>query len=387
MTARLPPSLSILGTRGIPARHGGFETFAEHFACHLADRGWQVRVFCQEEGAQAGWEDRWQGVRLVHVPSRLKGPAGTVEFDLRCVALVLREPSDVHLTLGYNTALFSVLLRLRRLRNVFNMDGLEWKRSKWPLPVRGWFYLNEWLGCWLGNRLVADHPQIARHLSRRGVARKITMIPYGADAIHAADAAVPASFGLKPGHYALVVARAEPENSILEIVRAFSRRRRHLMLVVVGAYDPRRFSYHRKVFEAAGAEVRFIGPVYDRAALGALRFHARWYFHGHRVGGTNPSLLEAMAAGCAVLAHDNPFNRWVAGDTALYFRNEYDCAVAIERLLHDEAVLAASREGSRRRHVERFEWPPVMEAYERLLLSCCGHEVPQQREACWADDP
>ena len=366
------PTLSILGSRGIPARHGGFETFAEALAPYLAARGWGVRVYCQEEGAQEWSEEYWRGVRLVRVPIRLSGPAGTIEFDLKCVLDALRKPSDVQLTLGYNTAVFGLLFKIWGRSNVYNMDGFEWKRRKWPLPVRVWFYVNEWLGCWLGDRLVADHPLIRRHLERRRVGHKVTVIPYGADLIREADAAVPAEFGLTPGGYALIVARAEPENSILEIVRAFTRKRRGIRLVVVGAYDRDKYRYHQQVFDSDNWEVQFVGAVYDREKLGALRYHARWYFHGHRVGGTNPSLLEAMAAGCAVIAHDNPFNRWVAGETALYFRNEYDCAVEIEKLIEDETALAVSRDGSRRRHAEMFEWPAVLEAYERLLLSCCG---------------
>ena len=194
-------SINILGTRGIPARYGGFETFAETLALYLQSRGWQVTVYCHDEEGGARRQERWRGVDLVHVPSRLHGAAGTVEFDLKCTFDALRRDNCVNLVLGYNTAVFSLLYRLTGRCNIMNMDGLEWRRSKWPRPIRWWFYANEWLGCWLGNRLVADHPEIARHLASRGVGRKVTTIPYGSEPVNSADPALLEQFGLRAGGY------------------------------------------------------------------------------------------------------------------------------------------------------------------------------------------
>ncbi|HEY0419647.1 MAG TPA: DUF1972 domain-containing protein, partial [Acetobacteraceae bacterium] len=180
---RARPRLLILGTRGIPARHGGFETFAERLALHLVGRGWKVEVFCQDEPGESGPEC-WRGVRLRRVPVPWFGAKGSILFDWRA----MRQARDgLLLTLGYNTALFGVLARLRRLPNLINMDGVEWRRAKWPKPVRAWFWLNEWLGSRLGSHLIADHPAIADHLARPrrfGAAgrERITTIPYGADA-------------------------------------------------------------------------------------------------------------------------------------------------------------------------------------------------------------
>jgi len=368
-------SLSILGTRGIPAQHGGFETFAEALAVYLQGRGWEVRVYCQGDSGQQRTETRWRGVQLVTIPSCLGGPFGTVEFDFRCILDAVRRPSTVNLTLGYNTAGLNILFRLFGRPNVFNMDGLEWQRSKWSLPVRAAFYVNEWLGCWLGDRLIADNPAIASHLRRRGVPGKIVTIPYGASIVRDAPTLAIFDLGLRPGGYVLLVARAEPENSILEMVKAFSARPRDVLLVVLGAYDPRRNAYHAAVQAAASEEVLFLGAIYDQNALAALRFHALAHFHGHRVGGTNPSLVEALGAGCAVLAHDNPFNRWVAGDAALYFSSIAECEAAIEVLLSDGERLAALRCASRQRHAAQFTWPAVLDAYERVLLEACGEQV------------
>jgi len=365
-----------LGTRGIPARHGGFETFAAVLAPYLQGRGWQVTVYCQADPGTRPSISDWQGIRLVTLPTRMVGPLGTMEFDLKCILHSLRHPSGVNLTLGYNTAIFSLLLRFRGRINLINMDGLEWKRSKWSAPARAWFYLNEWLGCWIGNRLIADHPEIARHLRTRGVAHKVVMIPYGAELVRDGSMSVPVAFGLVSAGYLLIVARPEPENSILELVRAFSVRRRGIKLAVLGAYAPETNSYHAMVAAAASDEVLFLGAIYDPTTVAALRYHALAYCHGHRVGGTNPSLVEALGAGCAVLAHDNPFNRWVAGAAALYFSNEDECAHAMEALLADPDGVERLRAASRQRHADSFTWPAVLQAYEALLTSASGLALP-----------
>jgi glycosyltransferase involved in cell wall biosynthesis len=357
--------LHILGTRGIPARHGGFETFAERLALHLAGRGWEVTVYCQEAGSGAIRTDRWQGVDRVLVPVPGGGVAGTVLFDWRS-ALRARPQPGVVLTLGYNTAVFFVVHRLRRTTHLVNMDGIEWQRAKWSALARAWLWLNERAACRLADHLIADNPGIARHLAARTPAERITTIPYGADAVVEADPGVPASLGLEPRRYLTVIARAEPENSILEIVRAFARRRRGMRLAVIGAYDAR-VPYQRRVMDAASDEVVFVGPEYGPERLSALRYHALLHVHGHRVGGTNPSLVEALGAGNAVLAYDNPFNRWVAGDGALYFVDEVSCAAQLDRLLADEPLRAALARASVARHRGEFTWSAVLTRYEALL--------------------
>ncbi|MFP6598954.1 MAG: DUF1972 domain-containing protein, partial [Deltaproteobacteria bacterium] len=134
---RNPPSLSILGCRGIPARHGGFETFAEGLALYLSAKGWRVTVYCQADGKRGTNENEWRGIRLIEIGVRQSGPLGTVLFDLFSTLHAVREGGPV-LTLGYNTSPFFLLYRLRGVANVVNMDGLEWKRSKWSWWQRAW---------------------------------------------------------------------------------------------------------------------------------------------------------------------------------------------------------------------------------------------------------
>ncbi|MBO1519750.1 DUF1972 domain-containing protein [Oceanisphaera pacifica] len=361
-------SLFILGIRGIPAQHGGFETFAEKLSLYLVEKGWQVTVYCQEDSEGSIYESQWQGVKRIHIPVKRGGAAGTVIFDWKATRHALSQ-QGLFLTLGYNTACFNLMQRLKGQTNVINMDGIEWRRDKWGWIAKTWFWLNERAGCWIGNHLVADHPKIKEHLATRVNADKITMIPYGGDEVVSADKTLLEPYDLEVNQFSVIIARPEPENSFLEMVRSFSLSKRNHKLVVLGNFTPEVNSFHRSVIEAASDEVIFPGAIYEASVVQALRFYARFYLHGHRVGGTNPSLVEALGAGCAVIAHDNHFNRWVAGTGAVYFQDEQACAELFDSLLADTNRQAEMKSASSTQFYEYFTWQQVLAEYEQLLLS------------------
>ncbi len=377
-----PKTLLILGTRGVPANHGGFETFAERYALFLAERGWQVSVYCQEdvetvtEGVRT---DVWRGITRIFVQTARKGGLGALDFDWKCVRDALKRPG-VCLVLGYNGAAFLPVLRLAGRKVFTNMDGIEWKRPKWPLPVRAWFYVNEWIAAWASQRLVADHPAIAGHLASRRPRKATVVIPYGGDPVAAAPTEPLAALGLKPGRYLVSIARIEPDNNILTLVKAFSAARRGAKLVVLGKFEADN-PYHAEVRAAASDEVVFPGAIYDPAIVRALRFHARAYLHGHTVGGTNPSLVEALWAGNAVIAHDNVYNRWTAGEAALLFKDVGSCAAVIALALADDGLIARLSEAARARAVAAFKWRDVLSAYERECLALAAPRGMRPEEA------
>jgi len=358
--------LVILGIRGVPAMHGGFETFAERLALHLVSRGWKVTVYCQEEGRGQVHESEWRGIRRLHVPVCGTDSASTVRFDWK-VARHARSEPGLCMILGYNTAIFNSFQRFNGQTNLINMDGIEWRRDKWGAIAKTWFWLNEWAGCLIGNHLIADHPRIKAHLTTRVPPDKITMIPYGADEVMSADISRLSTYSIEPEMFSVIIARPEPENSFLEMVRVFSSKPRGHKLVVLGNFVPDRNAYHRQVMSAASDEVIFPGAIYDSDVVNALRFYSRFYLHGHRVGGTNPSLVEALGAGCAVIAHDNQFNRWVAGPEAAYFKDEAECSVLFDRLLVDDAAVLRMKAASQARFQESFTWDQVLREYEELL--------------------
>ena len=360
-------TLRILGTRGVPAAHGGFETFAEYLSLFLVNKGWKVIVYCQLDGDGPIYEDSWNGVDRVNIPIKHTGAKGTVIFDWLSTRHAAKH-KELCLTLGYNTAIFCALLRLKNIPNVINMDGIEWKRQKWGTVAKTWFYLNEIAGLWLGNHLVADHPGIKEHLSRAIRADKITMIPYGADCVVRKNTDCLLKYGLFSNQYGILIARPEPENSILEVVKAYSSRKRSMPLVILGNYKPDENVYHKAVLDAASSDVKFIGAIYDKGIVQSLRANSRFYVHGHQVGGTNPSLVEALGAGSPVLAHSNKFNKWVADDAAIYFSDEKECAACIERLITDENLFESLHNSAVQQHLSRFTWEKILGEYEELLI-------------------
>jgi glycosyltransferase involved in cell wall biosynthesis len=359
-------TVRILGTHGVPANYGGFETAAENVAKFLVARGWRVIVYCQVDGAGTVSEDSWQGIERVNIPIGLTGWLGTSQFDF----LSIRHAAhyrDSCLTFGYNTAIFNTVQRMRGIPNVINMDGIEWSRARWGPIRQAILYLNERIACLVADHLIADHPEIARYLRRRAPERKIHTITYGAETVSSAPAQIPEAYGLIPGTYFTLVARPIPENSIAEIVEGFSRRPRGHDLVVLGSYSPNTDPYHRAVMDAASDEVKFLGGIYEPDQVSALRFHSLGSIHGHTVGGTNPSLVEAMGAGNPVIAHDNPYNRWVAQDSALYFSTADELEVAVTSLIESPELSGRLRARARARHAAEFTWERVAGQYEELL--------------------
>jgi len=366
--------IRILGTRGIPAQHGGFETFAEHLALHLTKQDWEVVVYCQEEGQGKTYETTWKGIKLIHIPVKQKRALGTIIFDWKATLHSCKD-KNLALVLGYNTAIFSILYRLLGIKSIMNMDGIEWKRHKWSKLEKIWLHFNERCGRWFSNHLIADHPEIKNYLKKETNENKITMIPYGADEIHNADESILTQYGLKKREYAIVIARPEPENSIYEIVHAFSQRKRNIKLVVLGNYDKAENLYKEKVFSAASGEVIFPGAIYDKEQVSALRYHALFYAHGHQVGGTNPSLVEALGAGSPVLAHNNKYNKWVVKESSQFFSSKDECAEKITHLLENKADLEQMRIKSKENFRENFTWLKILSAYEELLSDWAGTEV------------
>ena len=370
-------SVLILGTRGLPAAHGGFETFAEQLSLFLVGRGWHVAVYCQHDVAtvtRPPWVDIWKGVERINIQISRKGPQASLEFDWHSIRDAARR-DGLCLVLGYNSAIFLPYLRMMGRTVVTNMDGVEWRRQKWNRPVRAWFWINEWIAAWTSHHLIADHPAIADHLATRRSRTAVSMITYGGVPVDSAALEPLNRLGLARDRYFVSVARIEPENNILSIIEAFTRRPRGCKLVVLGTLDDR-FPYHRAVKAAVNHEVLLPGPIYDAESVRALRFHARAYMHGHTVGGTNPSLVEALWAGNAVIAHDNIFNRWTAGDAQFFFSDVDGCDAMIETVLTDSARVTTARTAARHRAAETFEWRSVLEAYEQRLMVESGELAP-----------
>ncbi|MCX7662916.1 MAG: DUF1972 domain-containing protein [Tepidimonas fonticaldi] len=366
--------IAILGTRGIPARYGGFETFAEQLSVRLVQRGFDVTVYAEADGPPPP-DAFYKGVRVRYRRRPRWGAASVIAYDCACL-WDARRGYDLVYMLGYGAAWACWWPRLWGTPVWINVDGLEWARSKWSAPARLYLRAMEWVATRTATRLIADAEAIARRFRQRYPrGAPCTTIAYGADVVDPAtvDPAPLATWGLTPGQYALVVARPEPENHVLEIVEGYLQHPGGGPLVVVGDVSGAT-AYQRRLLGLRSDRVRFIGAVYEPATLTALRAHAAVYLHGHSVGGTNPSLLESMACGSLVIAHDNPFNREVAGEGAEYF----DAAPALARALASLRHEAPDRLQQRRRWLQgvarrRYDWDRIAQAYVHHIHRQLGH--------------
>lgn len=359
-------SMAILGTRGIPARYGGFETFADEISIRLVEHDVAVTVYCEmnPELEQLG---TYKGVKLEYVPVSRLGPLTTILFDLKCLWRARRD-FDVVYMLGYGSSLFCFLPRLHRREVWINMDGLEWARSKWSWPARVWLKWMERIAMWTPSRIVADAEAIRANLSARyRHMPDCEVIPYGATLVERAPSvALLTAWEIESGAYFLMVCRLEPENHVLEILQGFAASQTSLPLIILG--DHRAGTpYVSQLLEVKDARIRFVGTVFDQEKLRALRYHCRAYFHGHSVGGTNPSLLEALGCGNAVIAHDNPFNREVAGNIARYFREAGDIPALVQSFDNADESRADIRQAACAIIKENYTWEKITAKYLALL--------------------
>jgi hypothetical protein len=312
--------IGILGTRGIPNRYGGFEDCAEFLALGLTARGHDVWVYNSDRHELRG--DTWNGVHIVHRhdPAKTLGTAGQFLYDLHCINDARLRNFDICLHLGYTSDSLWHRRWPRSARNIVNMDGLEWKRSKYGAGARLFLKLAERWAAMNADALIADSPAIQLRLAER-YGRQAHHIPYGAPVFKDPDEKALEAFGVRPYGYHMVMARLEPENHTGLIIRGCRAMRPNTPLLIVGNTDTRYGGRLRRAFGAESA-IRFLGGIFDRTILDNLRYFSHLYFHGHSVGGTNPSLLEAMGCRALVAAHDNVFNRTVLEGDAFYFSNE-----------------------------------------------------------------
>jgi|HubBroStandDraft_1064217.scaffolds.fasta_scaffold51457_1 glycosyltransferase involved in cell wall biosynthesis len=354
--------LAILGARGIPARYGGFETFAEQLAIRLVERGHKVSVFCEKAEGTCG---QYKGVELRHAAAPRLGPLSTLLYDAACLWQA-RSGFDVIYMLGYGSSALCWLPRVWGNQVWINMDGLEWSRAKWGPIARCYLKCAEAIAMRTPDRIIADAAAIKANLQSRY--RKLPpcdVIPYGCEIVSCADAERLDRFGLHPQSYYLVVCRFEPENHIKEVIEGFLDSDTPARLVLVGD-SSRPSAYVRSLTGYKDQRIQFTGPIYDVSLLQALRFFCRAYLHGHSVGGTNPSLLEAMGCGNIVIAHDNPFNREVLGDSGLFFSAPKDVIACIHTVDCGRADLARMKVNVVERVAEYYTWNRITDYYCQL---------------------
>jgi glycosyltransferase involved in cell wall biosynthesis len=355
-------SVAILGTRGYPSFYGGFETAVRRLAPYLADEGWQVSVYGRNGAVETESAD--ERIEQITTPGIDNKFLSTLSYGFTsALHAAIRKP-DVALIMNVANGFWLPLLRMRGIKTIVNVDGMEWERDKWGKLAKRTFLRGAQLTAKWADEIVVDARAIgarwADEFNREGL-----YIPYGGD--------VPNDYVVEPGlarrRYVLIVARFCPENSIQEFFDAVPSLAKSFPVVMVGS------SGHGGYFDARAAElareypgVQWLGHLHDDARLFSLWQNAGAYFHGHSVGGTNPALVQAMACGAPIVARDTVYNREAIGEAGVFVEAKpHEVVAAITTLMNDPARQAALSSAARLRAEQAYSWTTVCADYEAAL--------------------
>jgi glycosyltransferase involved in cell wall biosynthesis len=366
--------IAIFGARGIPHTYSGTETFFGELAPRLAARGHEVIVYCRSSLFPVKPES-YRGVRLIYLPSIETKNLSTPSHTLACMIDVLFRNVDVMLLSNVANALHCVIPRLFGKNVALNVDGVEWKRSKWSSLGRRYFYLNARLsGAICPDGIITDAVAMQQiYLQEFGT--RSACIAYGANIENSVNPSVVRQYGLEPFQYHLIASRLVPENNADLIVRGFRDVRSDKILAVAGDANYRS-SFVDMLKRTPDPRVRFLGHISNSDDVKELHCNSFAYLHGHSVGGTNPALLKALGYGNCVLALDTPFNREVIGEYGILFRDAADLSQKLQYIEDNPAEADKFRGIAPQRIVEKYSWDHITDQYEDYFFRLVRGEKP-----------
>jgi glycosyltransferase involved in cell wall biosynthesis len=365
--------IALLGIRGIPANYGGFEAFAEQLSVRLAERGHDVTVYGRSNYIRI--TDRtYRGVKLVVLPNIMHKYLDTPIHTLLATVHAIFRRHDVFLYCNGANVLYTLIPRIFGRPVVLNVDGLEWKRAKWGAFGKTVYKMSEFLSTFIPDRVVTDAAEVQAYYLRKFHKRTLC-ITYGAPEERAETDEILKRYGLEKQGYILYVSRLEPENNAHLVIRAFEKVKTDRKLVIVGD-SPFSLEYIRKLKSTSDPRIVFTGFVFGRGYQ-ELQSHAYCYVQASEVGGTMPSLVDAMGYGNCILANDVPQHREVLANAGWFFRikNVDDLAGSLNRLLAHPETVRAMRSLALKRVREKYSWEKVTTDYERTFNRLCGRRI------------
>lgn len=322
--------IGIIGTRGIPNHYGGFEQFAEYLSVYLVNKNCEVFVYNSSDHPYQ--ENEFKGVNIIHCkdPESKIGTVGQFIYDLNCILDSRKRDLDIILQLGYTSSSVWSLLFPKKPIIITNMDGLEWKRSKYGFGVKLFLRYAERLAVKYSNFLVSDSVGIKKYIDKK-YDKDSKYIAYGSKNVVDIDEEILEKYDVKKYQYHMLIARMEPENNIETILDGVALNNNRDTFLVVGDYSKNGFGKKIKAKFEQISRIKFLGSIYDIKELNSLRYFSNLYFHGHSVGGTNPSLLEAMGSKTLIIAHNNIFNKAILKENAYYFYDAEDVSFYLDK--------------------------------------------------------
>jgi len=366
--------IAILGTRGIPNNYGGFEQFTEYLSKGLVKLGCQVTVFNPHFHEFQGNEIDGVAIRKVYCPEDKLGAAAHFIYDYLSLKEALKMDFDIIYEAGYGTSAFSFHLKRKgRPYLLTNMDGLEWKRSKWNWLTKKVMRYAEKLAVKKSDFIIADNIGIQEYFDHT-YRRRAYFLAYGADIVNHFDPIFVSQQQLRLYQYYILIARLEPENNVDLIIEAYLNSKEQLPFIVIGNHQTKYGQYLMEKYK--NSSIRFIGGLYDKQALDALRHYAKAYLHGHSVGGTNPSLLEAMASHAFIISHNNKFNSSVLDGNAIFF----DDSSSLSGLFNNsDEIIAENKQrflvGNIQSIERKYTWDAIINSHYDFFSKIINHEL------------
>lgn len=358
--------IAILGTRGIPNNYGGFEQFAEFISVGLVKKGHDVTVYNPHYHSYDCNE--FKGVKIIKVKNAEQriGAAGNFLYDYRCLKDAAQRNFDIVYEAGYATCSpFFYTLKGTRTKLITNMDGIEWMRAKWSFFEKRLMKYLESLAVRRSHYIISDNPGI-QHYYKEKFNKDSFFIPYGADLSLNPDKKDLERFNVKPANYFMLIARMEPENNIDIVLQAYKQSGRTEPFLVIGNHE---IKYGRALHKKYNSgPIRFLGSIYNKKILDSLRHFCKAYLHGHSVGGTNPSLLEAMASSAFIIAHKNPFNASVLKSNALYFDTAESLCEIFGNINSHLSLYKRDFINSNKKEIDRnYRWQSIIDRHEEIF--------------------
>jgi glycosyltransferase involved in cell wall biosynthesis len=364
--------IAIIGTRGIPNRYGGFEQLAEYLSAGLVQKGHQVAVY--NSHTHPFKEKELMGVEIIRCydPEKHIGTMGQFVYDFNCVQNAKKRNFDILLFLGYSSSSIWGKLYPKQPLIISNMDGLEWKRLKYSKPVRLFLKHAERFAIQYSDFFIADSVAIQSYLEKEYKIES-RYIPYGAKIYEETNEAVFNQYAISVQNYFMLMARMEPENSIEMILDGFHKSDTTKKFLVIGNTNNRFGKYIFNKF-INDKRILFLGAIYDAQVAHTLKASSLLYFHGHSVGGTNPSLLEAMASKALIAAHENDFNEAILNDNGYYFKTANDVQQLIDetnRNHAEEKMICANLKKIK----DEYNWQNIINEYENFIIGCYNQSL------------
>lgn len=357
--------IAILGTRGIPNNYGGFEQFAEYLGQGLVQHGHEVTVY--NPSIHPFREKEYKGINIIskYSPENKIGSIANFYYDWICSCDASKRDFDIVYHAGYQSAAPAIKYFASKSKSVWltNMDGIEWKRDKWSKPIKWVTKIMEKIAINNSDYLISDNVGIQRYYKDFHKTNSL-FLPYGANLPKQFNISKLNLYNLDEFDFSLIVARLEPENSIEMILDGYTLSNINKKLIIVGDHNTKYGNYLKNKFSQF-SYIKFLGGIYKKENLDVLRKYSKFYFHGHTVGGTNPSLLEAMAAGSNIIAHDNLFNKSVLEGSAHFFTQPQDIVCILNE--YESKICSNYRKSVSEIIRDKYSWEKVVSQHINLF--------------------